>query len=116
MFLDRVAEVSRLSKGFNIIYSNGLLWTPSMPEMLANMGIKAANIGLHYPNTFDRIIEKVSAYNINNDLSVRFHVWDKYKEVILKRHPNVNFRFWTLDDCDRNNEDRFVLTNKKESV
>lgn len=38
-----------------------------------------------------------------------FHVWDKCKEEMVAKYPNVKFRFWALDDCERDNEDRFVL-------
>ena len=107
LFMDRVREVAALSKGFNIIYSNGLLWNQGIADKLSLWNIKAANIGLHYPKSFDQVIKNISS--ITTNISVRFHVWDKFKEEMLEKYPHVNFRFWTMDDCDRDNEDRFVL-------
>jgi organic radical activating enzyme len=107
LFIDRVFEVAFRSLGFNIIYSNGLLWNQSIADRLYDINIKAANIGLHYPKSFNSIISNI--LSIKTDISIRFHVWDKYKEEMLAKYPNVNFRFWTLNDCDRDNEERFVL-------
>jgi len=107
LFIDRVIEATKLSKGFNILYSNGLLWNQNISNRLSDSNIKAENIGLHYPKSFDSIINNVMSLKTN--ISIRFHVWDKYKEEMLTKYPNVNFRFWTLNDCDRDNEERFVL-------
>jgi organic radical activating enzyme len=110
LFLDRVETVAKLSKGFNILYSNGLLWNQEIADKLESWGVKAANIGLHYPKSFDSVIKNISGLKTN--ISIRFHVWNKFKEEMLNKYPNTNFRFWTMDDCDRDNEERFVLVSE----
>lgn len=109
LFLDRVKMVCDKSQGYNIIYSNGLLWTAEIAKNLQTWGIKAANIGLHYPKSFDRIINNVTDCTKDTNINVRFHVWDQYKNEMLNRYPNISFRFWTMNDCDRDNEERIVL-------
>lgn len=112
MFMDRIAQISgRIpSSAFTILYSNGILLTKTKAIALYEDNIKAINIGLHYEKSFSHIITNVSKCTEGLDMSIRFHVWDKYKDLHLDdAYPNAQFKYWALDDCDRANEDRFVL-------
>ncbi len=42
-------------------------------------------------------------------LSVRYHYEDTHPELPAK-HPALTFKPWHRDDCDRDNEDRVVLS------
>ncbi len=110
--LDTVYQVlNRCDKSKMIVlYTNGILLTPLHATTLEANGVKAINVGLHYPNSFNTIIKRVTANTIQTGLSVRFHAQNIYQESLVKEFPNVSFRFWTMNDCDRDNEDRFVLT------
>ena len=112
LFLDRVQEVCGLTNldSLRIIYSNGLLWTDEIARKLVHSGVNAANIGLHYPHTFHKIIHQVELATLGLPITTRYHVWEKYKDEMLSRYPAIPFRFWTMNDCDRSNEDRFILT------
>ena len=113
LFMERikaVADKAREHGAFIIIYSNGIYWTTEKAIQLKNWGIDAANIGLHFPTSFHSIIHRVELATLGLPISVRYHVWDKYKSEMEEKYPAIPFRFWTLNDCDRDNEDRFVLT------
>lgn len=95
-----------------ILYSNGHFLTFERANMLFSWGVKYINIGLHNPADFKRLIEQCTretGYCLAGKLQVRFHAQDIYKEQLEKDFPNVNFRFWKMNDCDRGNEDRIVL-------
>ena len=113
LFLNKIYEVCNLAQpnSFKIIYSNGLLWDTTKAIELVHRGVNAANIGLHYPKTFNTLIHRVEMATLGLPIKVRYHVWDKYKEEMIAKYPAMSFRFWTMNDCDRNNEDRFVLIN-----
>lgn len=99
-------------KGFSILYSNGILMTRPKADILHMMGIDAINIGLHYEKSFRHIIKNVSECTSRTRMSVRFHLWDKFKSLNLENEfPDVVFKYWAMDDCDRDNEDRFVLSS-----
>ena len=54
---------------------------------------------------------KVSHATAGIPINVRYHAQDIYKESLEKLFRATSFRFWTMNDCDRANEDRFVLTS-----
>lgn len=113
MFLDRIGQVvSRiLNNQLIILYSNGILMTNEIAQYLDNLGIHAVNIGLHYPKSFKNIIRNVTKCTEGTKLSVRFHVWENYKSMNLEQEfPNAHFKYWQMDECDRDNEERVVLT------
>lgn len=95
-----------------ILYSNGLLFTSEKAAQLKAAGIEYVNIGLHYANSFANVIKKVTEACSGTGLKVRFHARDTYAPDLLFRFPDANFRFWVMDDCDRANEERIVLTNR----
>ncbi len=58
-------------------------------------------------NENEHIKQQISTVDFD---SIRFHVWENYKNLNLEQiHPKANFRYWKMDDCDRENEDRVVL-------
>lgn len=109
LFLDRIKDITDRSTGFNILYSNGILWKKDTAAYLERVKINAVNIGLHYISSFEKIIKNVSELTEGSPLSIRFHVNEEYATRMTDQYPNTNFRFWKMDDCDRDNEDRYVL-------
>ena len=92
-----------------ILYTNGTLISQDLAIQCLDMGITAMNVGLHYANSFDPIINRVLSSTKGLPISVRFHVQDIFKADMIQRHPGLAFRFWTMNDCDRVNEHRIVL-------
>jgi len=97
-------------EALTVLYSNGILFNSTLAEELCNLGITAMNIGLHNHATFPTLIERVADATKNLRLSVRFHAQDIFKNELTQRYPFTSFRFWTMNDCDRANEHRVVLT------
>ena len=92
-----------------ILYTNGTILGRQVAEQCVQLGIKAMNIGLHYANSFDTIIKRVTEATEGLPISVRFHAQDVYTADLTQRYPNTSFRFWKMNDCDRANEHRVVL-------
>lgn len=92
-----------------VLYTNGLLLNSLYATAFAAHGLKAINVGLHYPKQFASIIEQVTEATKETKLSVRFHAQDIYQERLTKKFPLTSFRFWKMNDCDRVNEERVVL-------
>lgn len=102
--------MARIPKGvLTIIYTNGVLLNENLAKTCETIGIMGMNVGLHHPSTFDKLIKSVTEATKNTKLQVRFHMQDIYQEEFTAKYPDVQFRFWKMNDCDRNNEDRFVL-------
>jgi molybdenum cofactor biosynthesis enzyme MoaA len=102
--------ISKIPDSANIyIYTNGILMTEKQLYTLKYLhsNLKGINIGLHEPQTFDKLITKWK-----HDELIRFHVEDIYKEKIRKRYPDVKFKFWHRNDCEMVNEDIFILEDK----
>ena len=93
-----------------ILYTNGTLLNRPLAEKCVELGIKAMNVGLHYANSFATIIKRVTEATQGLPINVRFHAQDVYQNDLPQRYPNTSFRFWTMNDCDRANEHRVVLT------
>lgn len=91
-----------------VLYTNGLLLDEAMAARLWGYRIDAINAGLHIESTFDAIIRKVSHAARGWDDKLRFHAQDCYT-WLADLYPNVNFRFWKMNDCQRDNEDRVVM-------
>ena len=112
MFMSTVAAVcERIPREkFIVLYTNGILMDVNKAVHLEDWGVAAINVGLHYPATFEKIIRTCQESVRYTHMSMRYHVWEKYKELKLEeKFPNIRFRYWTLDDCDRENEERFIL-------
>lgn len=93
-----------------VLYTNGTHLTCMMAATLAGWGVNALNIGVHDPKTFEHIIKNTCGSIGALPLAVRFHIQDIYKDTGLEtRYPGVKFHYWAMDECDRDNEDRFVL-------
>jgi len=113
LHIEKVKDVcSRIPKGkLIILYTNGLLINEANAALCESLGIIGMNIGMHYPKTFDNLIKNVTAATKNTALKIRFHMQDIYEKEFTEKYTDVSFRFWKMDDCDRDNEERFVLTN-----
>lgn len=113
MHMEKVKSVcGRIPKGkLIILYTNGILLNATNAALCESIGIVGMNIGLHYPKTFDNLIKSVTEATKDTGLMIRFHLQDIYEKEFTTKYPNVTFRFWKMDDCDRGNEERFVLTN-----
>jgi len=113
MFMDRIRQVCELSKDkFIILYTNGIYLDIEKAHQLELMGVNAINIGLHNPSSFVNIIERVIKNTANTKMKIRFHVWDKYENMNLPdKYPSCDFKYWAMDDCDRDNEYRVILSD-----
>jgi len=110
--LDLIGEITKkIPWGCKtILYTNGILLTRKRAHLLDLWAVNAINIGLHYPKSFHKIIRRVTDEMGDIPIPVRFHVWEGYRSMDLERqHPRVELKYWKMDDCDRENEDRVVL-------
>ena len=88
------------------IYTNGIKINKDIEEKLKTFhNLKGLNIGLHYPKTFNKLINK-----LNNNPLVRFHAEDIYYEKLTKEVPHSTFKFWKRNDCEMSEEDIRILT------
>ena len=113
LFLDRVLRLARtaLADQTVVLYTNGIYLNRSVAGVLAAVGVDAINVGLHYPQMFDRIIRGVRDACAGLPFSVRFHVEDCYRDQVLEDvYPGLQFRYWKRDDCERDNEDHVVVS------
>lgn len=112
LFPDRIRAVCSLAQDSTIIlYTNGVFLNAGMAGMLEQWGVDFVNVGLHEPKSFAKLIESVSQAVLFTKLAVRFHIQDIYETQITRLFPDVPVRFWKMDDCDRANEERVVLTD-----
>lgn len=114
LFLDRVLRLARtaLSDQTVVLYTNGIYLNASVAGLLAAVGVDAINVGLHIPQTFDRIIRGVRNACADLPMSVRFHAEDRYRDQVLEDvYPGLQFRYWHRDDCERDNEDHVVVSD-----
>ena len=58
------------------------------------------------------VIEQVRAATRECSISVRYHAEDRYA-WLAETFPALQFRFWRMNDCARDNEDRVVLEPKR---
>jgi hypothetical protein len=101
------AVCQRIPRGvLRVLYSNGILLTPPMARQLWGFGINSINVGLHIESTFSVLIQRATASGWRG--GIRFHAQDCHR-WLADLYPDLEFRFWKMDDCDRPNEDRVVL-------
>ena len=81
---------------------NYLILSPGAAPIKPNL--KGINVGLHYPKTFNKLINK-----LRDNKLVRFHAEDIYQEQLTKEYPDVRFKFWKRNDCEMSNEDIRIL-------
>lgn len=110
LFPGRIADVcARIPEGaFVVLYTNGTPLTRRMAQMLRRLKIDAINVGLHHPASFGALIHSITNATADLGMSVRFHLQDIYNSVPAQ-YPGVEFRLWKMNECDRANEDRFLL-------
>lgn len=114
LFMDRTLAVIRraLSRQTVVLYTNGMYLNAQAAATMASAGLDAINVGLHYPKMFDHIIRLVRSSTAGLPLNVRFQVCDDYRDMRLEEsYPGVEFRYWKMDDCDRGNEDRIIISD-----
>lgn len=114
LFMRRVEEVAILAHSagcMNVLYTNGIYLNAPVAQVLESWNVDAVNVGLHVPQMFDKIIREVTAATKGTSLKVRFHAQDIHESNGLAlAHPGAVFRFWQMDDCERVNERRVVLS------
>jgi molybdenum cofactor biosynthesis enzyme MoaA len=99
---------------FIVINTNGILLRRRLALRLHMAGVNVLNIGLHDPNTFDKLIKNAEWVTMNTDIRLRFNVEDIYNTEFMnleQQYPNTEFVYWHRDACERNNEDRVIITN-----
>jgi organic radical activating enzyme len=92
-----------------ILYTNGTLLFREMAVYLNALNTRFVNIGLHSRETFTSLIPNILLNTSDMDFKVRFQARDIYQQALTTLYPNVNFKFWKMNDCARDNEDRIVL-------
>ena len=117
LFPDRIARVCRAApNAFKILYTNGTLLNQGAIQHLRFWQVNAINVGLHEPKSFNILIERIRKLAIESPIDVRFHMRDIYRPMAEKWIPlGVQFRYWKMNDCDRANEDRVVITDWNDS-
>jgi molybdenum cofactor biosynthesis enzyme MoaA len=103
------ARVPKQRNPLVILYTNGVLFGETIAKQCGDLEIRYVNVGLHSPSMFNTIIKQVAHAAQNTRLGVRFHAQDVYEADLTTRYPHLSFRFWKMDDCHRNNEDRVIL-------
>jgi organic radical activating enzyme len=92
------------------IYTNGILITKADVNHIAfyHANVMGFNIGIHGVNQPKFIIPEIDKH-----FSVRWQAQDKNREKLLSMYPDrineQNAKFWKMDDCNRVNEDWFLL-------
>jgi len=115
MFMNRVvtvAERARAAESFVVLYTNGILLTPTIADVLMMCGVQAVNVGLHYSAMFPVLIPRITKALEDTGISLRFQANEQYANL-QEEHPGQTFRLWKMDDCDRENEERVVLEWKE---
>lgn len=99
-----------------VLNTNGTRLDSKMFDILALYNINAINVGLHISQMFLQMIEtinwaqKMSIYG--SDIKLRYNLRDVYRKNNLENEfPDTEFHYWTLNQCERDNEDRFILKN-----
>ena len=103
-----------------VLYTNGTLLTRPIAKSLVNLKVRALNVGLHRDafngmryliSGFAELIESTLDSTQDLPLNVRFCVQNIYEEAwnLSKCFPYTKFRFWKMNDCTRDNEDRIIL-------
>lgn len=121
LFPERVERVCRAARSsFKVLYTNGIFLSAPVMEQLYTWGVDAINVGLHEPKSFNRLVERITDLALESPISVRFHIRDIYSPMVDKWKTRmassvVSFRLWKMNDCDRDNEERVIITDWKDS-
>ena len=118
LFPDRVRRVCKVApNAFKVLYTNGIFLNENFMHELDRWGVRAINVGLHEPRSFNRLIERIKPLVLQSPINVRFHVRDIYRPMMEKWETcgGVVLRYWHMNDCDRDNEDRIVITDWNDS-
>lgn len=97
-----------------VLYTNGYFLTPAKAALLESWGVTTINVGLHQPSKFDNIIIRAAYAVEGTGLKLRLLAEDQY-HILKLFYPSLEFRFWKMNDCDRENEDRVVLKHNGET-
>lgn len=93
-----------------ILYTNGILLHKKLFDAYNFWRIDYINVGLHEESSFTHIINNVIKQTKDSFIGVRFHLNETFKYLNMEEeYPLVNFKYWKMDDCERDNEDRFIL-------
>lgn len=116
LFPDRVIEVCKsVAPGtLVVLYTNGIGLSSGVAKCFEYAGINAVNVGVHpedgwYPG-LDHFIEYIYRSVSVANLKLRFHVQDRFRENVAQLEAKgIEFRFWKMNDCERENEDRVCV-------
>jgi hypothetical protein len=90
-----------------IMYTNGFL----LGIVPVNPRIQYINVGLHRkPAVNAMLIHEILSLGLTQ--RIRFHAQDIHADWYRINFPDVEFKFWHLNDCDLPNERRVVLKEK----
>jgi molybdenum cofactor biosynthesis enzyme MoaA len=101
---------------FVVVNTNGMYLTRHIAKELDSLYVNAMNVGLHDPKRFGDIIDIVDYATCNTGIKVRFNVEDIYQgfsNMMQSQWPHAKFVYWHRDECERNNEDRVIITKER---
>jgi hypothetical protein len=79
------------------------------------IGIDAVNVGLHEPRSFSKLILGCQGALNGLEVELRFHVQNIYRQDVKTWEAlGTKFRYWKMNDCDRANEERVIITDWKD--
>jgi molybdenum cofactor biosynthesis enzyme MoaA len=109
LFPDRIYAICQRvpREALIVLYTNGIMLDRKMALRLHGFRVGAINVGLHIESTFGTLIDRVTDAVVQM-ADVRFHAQDCYG-WLSAMYPSAKFRFWKMDDCERENEDRVIL-------
>ena len=101
-----------------ILYTNGKLLTRYIFEMLEGHGVNNISIGLHTTspiNFVEHILSEYKESRADGRIRLRFNLNEEYKKYngyLEKKLSDSHYyllKYWKMNDCERDNEDIFIL-------
>jgi len=104
-----IADALKNYPGKKFLYTNGTLADENFLPLIAR-AYDGINIGLH-PET--KKLKQSEILNINSYIPVRLLICEdsantEFFEFVKKY--NIAYRLWKINDCENQNEDRFILS------
>ncbi len=96
---------------YAVLNTNGTLLTRKNARLLEKYGLDAINVGLHDPKDFKDIVKKCNRAVKGTGIKIRYNVQDCYEDDLRKKFPGITIKAWRMNECDRDNEDRYTLTD-----
>lgn len=111
LFPERVEKACRAAVGkLIVLYTNGTGLTQLMAQAWRKWGVRAVNVGVHGGDfAAASVVSNALTCFKGTGIALRFQAQDVHREYFEMVHPGVIFKFWRMDDCDRENETRVIV-------